>query len=89
MDIFYIKFFLILSAFSLFLIAVFEKDTVGDNTWFLYGFLWRFKIFHAIIARIVSFIIPIWDNPTQSNRVYRMLCFLLGCVCLLIGLKIG
>ncbi|MBO7380366.1 MAG: hypothetical protein J6U05_01690 [Neisseriaceae bacterium] len=89
MDILYIKFLLILAAISLFLIAIFEKDTLGDNTWFLFKGLAFLKIFHATVERVVSSIIPIWENPTQSNRASRILCFLLGCVCLLIGLKIG
>ena len=86
--IFYIKFLLILAAISLFLIAIFEKDTLGDNTWFFYEGLAFLKIFHATVERVVSSIIPIWENPTQSNRVSRMVCFLLGCACLFVALKV-
>ena len=88
MDIFYIKFLLILTSISLFLIAIFEKDTVGDYKWFMFEGLAFLKIFHATIERIVSFILPIWENPTQSNRASRMVCFLLGCVCLFVALKV-
>ena len=88
MDILQIKFLFILAAISLFLIAIFEKDTLGDNTWFLFKGLAFLKIFHATVERVVSSIIPIWENPTQSNRTSRVVCFLLGCACLFVALKV-
>ena len=93
--IFYIKFFLILSAISLFLMAIFEKYEIGDETWdgwflFFYRrhFLSYFRDFHDFIYNIISSVIPISAHPEHNNSTTRIICFLLGCVCLFVALSV-